>query len=1023
MSSNLALHFLGSPQLYLNKTLVNAERRKSVALLAYLAVERGQHQRDLLSSLFWPDYDQSKAFANLRHILWEVQRAIGDVWILADRDQIGLNQEEDIWLDIAHFESLLEQSRTQTDSSLRISLLTDAAKLYRNHFLTGFSLKDAYPFNEWAYSVSEDLRLKLANALTTLSEDLCSENQAEKAVPYARRLITLDPLNETSHRILMNVYIQARQHSAALKQYQTLEQTLRKELNLDPQPETRELYKKIRKGDIHLTPVAKETEIEVGTPKHNLPHQLSSFIGREKEIAEVSDLIKKNRLVTLVGAGGIGKTSLSLQTGNDLKNKYPDGVWFISLDSLSTPNLVPQTVATVFGIRESTERPTIDILTNVLREKNALLILDNCEHLLDACALLITTLLTNSPNIKFLVTSREVLNVTGEATYQMPSLSLPEQDGLSLEELTEYGSIRLFTERAMLALSSFALTDENSQIVMDICRKVDGIPLAIELAAARVNILKIEEILKQLNNSFALLISDSRTSSLHHKSLQASMDWSWGLLNEAEQTFLTQLSVFAGGWTFDAAQFVCDGDTLDLTNSLVKKSLIVVKQDDGHETRYRFHEMIRQFVFEKLIASGYEEEIRTRHLKYFLEYSEKAEKELRGPSTFSWIERLNDERNNLRTTLNWAEKTNVEAGLYIVGRLDRYWNNSDVQEGVDWCDTFLQKTGSTEFAIARAQALHAHGWLLILNQDSNRARVSANECLKICQATNDKQGEADALLLLGFIEQLINQDVAIELYNHALELATKMSDPWRKAKAYQFLGWDQRDYERKFRNWEKAIDLFRDVGDQLALANLLGLTGHFRVLNGDIEIGEKYLQEAIQVWESNNRADVLENPQLALNYVLLVQGDYEKARTRLNEILSSAERMGNRSSYLWANIRLGYVNIHSGDLAEARTIINESIRSFSKDGHGIGTIFSLEGAALLYSTIGKTEHAARLLGFSDIARKKIKDPRPPLEQADMDKIIVACLSKMGEEAFSDAYDEGQKMTLDEAVEYALYESN
>ncbi|HKJ38208.1 MAG TPA: BTAD domain-containing putative transcriptional regulator, partial [Anaerolineales bacterium] len=837
----------------------------------------------------------------------------------------------------------------------------------------------------------------------------------------ARRLITLDPLNETSHRILMNVYIQARQHSAALKQYQTLEQTLRKELSLDPQPETRELYKKIRKGDISSIPFAKT--VEIVTPKHNLPHQISSFIGRTKEQAEIKSLVQRNRLVTLVGAGGIGKTSLSLELSHSLLDEFPNGVWFIPLDSLSTSNLVPQTVAAVFGIRESSERPTIDLLTNVLRDKNALLILDNCEHLLDACAQLITTLLTNCQNIKFLATSREVLNVTGEATYQMPSLSLPEQDGVSLEELTEYESIRLFTERAKLALSSFKLTDENSPTVMEICHKVEGFPLAIELGAARVNILQVEEILKQLNDSFSLLTSDSRTSSSHHQSLQASIDWSWGLLNNAEQTFLEQLSVFAGGWTFDAAQSVCDGDILDLTNSLVKKSLIVVKQDEGRETRYRFHEMIRQFAFEKLVASGYEEEIRTRYLDYFLGLSEQAEIELRGPSTFSWIERLNDERNNLRTALRWAEKTNLEAGLYIVGRLARYWDNSDIQGGVDWCDIFLQKTVSTDFVIARAQALLAHGWLLIGNQDFSRARLSANECLEISQSTNDKQGEVEALLLIGFIEQLIDQDAANELYNQALELATKMNDTWRKAKAHLFLGWDQRDYERKFRNWEKAIDLFRDVGDQLNLTNLLGLTGHFRVLNGDIEIGERYLQEAIQFWEANKRENVLEHPKLALNYISLIRGDYEKARTRLNEILISAEQMGNRTSYLWANIRLGYVNIHSGDLAEARTIINESIRDFSKDGYGIGVVFALEVAALLYSTIGKAAHAARLLGFSDIARKKIKDPRPPLEQADMDKIIAACLSKMKEEAFSDAYDEGQKMTLDEVVEYALYQSN
>ncbi|HKJ39303.1 MAG TPA: BTAD domain-containing putative transcriptional regulator, partial [Anaerolineales bacterium] len=602
MPPNLALHFLGTPQLYLNDVLTNLQRRKSLALLSYLAIEQGQHQRDTLSSLLWPDYEQSKAFANLRNVLLDIQKSIGENWLNTDHDRIGLNEDADIWLDAAQFKSLLEQSHSQPDVPLRISLLADSAKLYRNHFLTGFSLKDAYQFNDWAFAESEELRQKYSDILTTLSNDYCSLGQANQAIPHARRLISLDPLNETAHQLLMEVYIQAGQHSSAMKQYQTLEQILRKELNLDPQPETRELYKRIRKGDIHPTPVAKPNES--ATPKHNLPASLTTFIGREKELTEITDLIAKNRLVTLMGIGGIGKTSLSLQIGHKILNDYPDGIWFISLDSLSDPDLVPQTVASVFDIQETPDRSIVEILTNVLREKTALLILDNCEHLLDACSELTTTLLTNCSNIKILATSREVLHVTGEAAYQMPSLSMPKQEEVSLETLTQYESVRLFSERAALALPSFTLTNENVPTVISICRKVDGIPLAIELAAARVNILQVEEILKQLNDSFDLLTSDSRTTSAHHQTIQASMDWSWSLLDDSEKIFLQQLSVFAGGWTLEAAQAICDSDVLGLTNSLVKKSLIVVKQATGRETRYRFHEIVRQYVRRKLNESG-----------------------------------------------------------------------------------------------------------------------------------------------------------------------------------------------------------------------------------------------------------------------------------------------------------------------------------------------------------------------------------------------------------------------------------
>src|SRR5690349_10941221 len=281
MPPQLALHFLGSPQLYLNDELVTASRRKATALLAYLSINGSRQTRDSLSALLWPDYDQSKAFTNLRHTLWEVQQAIGEGWVIADRETIQLSSDAQISLDVNQFESLLAESRNRHEPGARLPLLADAVALYRNHFLTGFSLKDAPAFNEWAFAKSEELRHQLARALTMLAEDHCALGQAEQAIPFARRLVSLDPLNEESHRQLMHVYIQAGQHSAALKQYQACEQILRKELGIDPQPETRELYKKIRRREVE--PVQAQSHTAKHTPQHNIPLQLSSFIGREKD--------------------------------------------------------------------------------------------------------------------------------------------------------------------------------------------------------------------------------------------------------------------------------------------------------------------------------------------------------------------------------------------------------------------------------------------------------------------------------------------------------------------------------------------------------------------------------------------------------------------------------------------------------------------------------------------------------------------------------------------------------------------
>ena len=1014
MSARLVLQFLGLPQIHLGDTPVAADRRKAVALLAYLAVNDVEHQRqrysrESLSTLFWPDYDQSKAFSNLRRVIWEVHQAIGESWLIADRESVQLNPEAEIDLDLARFKDLLSRSRPQNDAALRISLLTDAVSLYRNHFLTGFSLKDAPNFNEWAFIESEELKHELADALTMLVESHRALKQAESAIPPARRLIALDPLNESAHRQLMEVYIQAGQHSAALKQYQTCEQILRKELDLDPQPETRALYKKIRKGDVK--PVEVKEQTGTVTPEHNLPAQLSMFIGRDKEQDEIIHLIAKNRLVTLAGVGGIGKTRLALQVGERLLNDYRNGVWFVALESLSDPAMVPQTVASVFDIREGSDRPVIEILINVLRKKTTLLIFDNCEHLLDACAQLIRSLLTNCPNLKVLATSREILTVAGEASYYVPSLSIPERDNASAENLNDYASIQLFVERATLAASSFRLTKDNAQTVVDICRRVDGIPLAIELAAARVNILQVQEILKQLQNSFALLSSYGRITLPRQQTLQASMDWSWGLLSEAEQIFLRQLSVFSGSWTLETAQAVCYRDVLNLTSTLANKSLIAVNQGADRETRYRFHEIVRQYARQKLVESGEEAHIQTRHLKYFLQLSEQAETALRGFMQVEWYKRLNDERDNIRAALEWADQTDVEAGLYLSARFD--WENLDLREGARWLAGFLDKPESKSHPLARAKALCTWAWLLLWLQEFDQNQLAAQECLDLYRACGDKFGEIDGLLALGGIKHNLE----------ALALSQAIGAETRQAQALVNLAWYDTDYHRRVRYMEKAIILFKKLGGLEAAVLSMTWLGSFEIANGNLQTAQKWVDEVMRTSQNLNNKNMKSEILVLFGNMALIKGDYEKARTDLEEASSIAEELGNRWGRLWSDVRLGYVALHEGNLPEARGIFANTAQMFQKDQFKEGVVYTLEGIASLNNLAGKPDRAACLIGWADAMRKQIDNCRPLLEQADVDKIISACLAKMGEVAFSDVYDEGQKMTLDEAVAYALEEHN
>ncbi len=753
--------------------------------------------------------------------------------------------------------------------------------------------------------------------------------------------------------------------------------------------------------------------------KSNLPASLTSFIGREREQTEIMGLMSKNRLVTLVGTGGMGKTRLALQVGQKLLSNYPDGVWFIPLDSLSNPMLVPSTVASVFDIRERPDRSVLEILKKLLREKITLLILDSCEHLLESCAQLIRSLLTHCPNLKILITSREIVNMEGEAAYYLPSLSIPENDDILPEKMGGFESIRLFEERAALAISSFRLTEQNTQTVVDICRRIDGIPLAIELAAARVDILQVNEILEQLNHCFELLANNRRVALPRHQTMRASMDWSWELLNEAEQTFMRELSVFAGGWTLESAQAVCEGDALNLTRVLVKKSLIILNQESSRKTRFRFHEIVRQYAHEKLIEAREEENIRTRHLNYFLKLSEQAEPALRGLAQMEWMDMLNDERHNIRTALDWADNTDVEAGLYISGRLWRFWEDVDLREGENWLKRFLDTTESHRHPHARAQALYAYGIILYLTVQYGPLREVTEECLAIYRALGDQHGEIDGLIISARFYFATGDTVqTMGFVRQALALSKSLRDVWRQAFAMGHLGWANENYTKRISSFKEAVSLFREVGDLRELQEYLGTLGNYEMLGGDIELAQEHVSEAMHLSQNSYFKGAMHFLS-ALGRIEAVKGNFEKARALLEKSIENADELGFRNDYLWDRAHLSHIIVKQGQFLEAAEIFVETTQEFFKAGSVIGVCYSLEGLAGLFAATNKPAVAAQLIGWVDATRKELHDRRPVLEQADVDKIIKDCLAKMGEVAFSDAYDDGQKMTIDEAVSYVL----
>src|SRR5829696_7848515 len=468
------------------------------------------------------------------------------------------------------------------------------------------------------------------------------------------KVVTDEPTHEGAHVGLMHLYPLSGQHQTGLAQYEQLREALRRELGREPNAASQRLYEEILTG--RLLPPA-PSQPPVGSPpkkepvdeggKHNLPASLSSFVGRERELVEAKRMLAMTRLLTLTGAGGSGKTRVALEVAKDLVGAYPDGVWLVELASLAEGTLVPQAMAEALGASEEPGRTLIEALVDVLRSKQMLLVLDNCEHLLGAAARLTETLLGACAGLRVLATSRQALGVQGEATWLVPPLSGPDpQKRHTVEKLGGYESVRLFVERARSRAPAFALDPKNAPAVEEICWRLEGMPLAIELAATRVGTLGVEQISERLGDSLKLLICSSRTATRRQRTLRGTLDWSFELLDEPERKLFGRLSVFAGGWTLEAAEVVGAGDgieegeVLGLLSQLVDRSLMVIESTGEGRVRFRMLEPVRQYAQERLEESGEADAVRSRHATFFLGLAEEAEPELQGPRQGAWLEQL-----------------------------------------------------------------------------------------------------------------------------------------------------------------------------------------------------------------------------------------------------------------------------------------------------------------------------------------------------------------------------------------------
>jgi predicted ATPase/Tfp pilus assembly protein PilF len=744
---------------------------------------------------------------------------------------------------------------------------------------------------------------------------------------------------------------------------------------------------------------------------NNLPLPLTRFIGRERETTEAERVLAGTRLLTLAGPGGCGKTRLALQVATAVLPEYEDGVWLVELAALADGARVPQAAATVLGVRERAGQPMTTTLCEVLQARKLLLILDNCEHLIAACADLAQAILRACPQVRILATSREILDITGETVWRVPSLALPEPEAFPPDEetlplaVTKFESVQLFLDRALLCQPAFAVTRENARTVAQVCRRLDGIPLAIELAAARVRVLSVEQIAARLDDRFRLLGAPHRGALPHQQTLRAAMDWSYDLLSEAERRLLGRLSVFAGGFTLEAAEEICafgaapgsrlhapgqersqpealepeepGSDVLDLLTGLVNKSLVLAEEEATGEPRYRLLETIRQYGAEKLAGTGEGERLRERHRDWYAELVEEADAGLGGSAQGEWARRLERERDNVRAgirfSLEQAAAGDTAAwlpGLKLGAALARFWEIRGYwSEGREHLARLLALPGA-EAEPARAKALHGAGILSFYQGDYGAATALLTECLAAPAAAADRNTRAAALNSLGIVALYQGDTAAARgYYEQSLALRRELGDRSGTASTLNNLGMVaqyQGDYPEARTLYGESLALRRELGDTGSVGASLNNLGNVAFLQGDYLAAAALYEESLAI-----KRTVGDRPGIAgtldnLGLVAQCRGDAAGAERLHRESLALRRELGDRLGAAHSLHGLGGVARTLGNPAEARRQYEESLAIARELGDRQVTAATLCSLARLAAAEGDRD-AARACGRESLA--------------------------------------------------------
>jgi predicted ATPase/DNA-binding SARP family transcriptional activator len=730
----------------------------------------------------------------------------------------------------------------------------------------------------------------------------------------------------------------------------------------------------------------------------NLPSTLTSFIGRQRELADVERLLATTHLLTLTGAGGCGKTRLALQFATQRANTFHDGVGFVELTSLNDAALVPQSVAKALGVQETPRQPLTETLSNYLERKHLLLILDNCEHLRTAIGQLVETLLLAAPNLKILATSRESFSLAGETTYLVPSLSMPEPQyplgpGMDAVSNLRYDAPTLFIERARAVLPDFSVTPENVAAIVHVCQRLDGMPLAIELAAARVRVLTVEQIAFRLDDRFNLLTSDNPTAIIpRHQTLRATIEWSYQLLSEKERVLFRRLAVFQGGFTLKAAEAICADEALErgqvlmVLSSLISKSLVTAETQHNSEARYLLLETVRQYAREKLSESDEKQRMQVRHLEFFLHVAEEAAPFL--TNSQKWLDRLEAVNDDLRSALEYCklEENYIESGYRMVTALWRFWHTCcHLAEGRAHATTLLGRSLNTPApqTLMRAKALNAAGALAYLQSDYAAARLLLEEARAVFQRLGDRAGIAEVRHFLG---------------NMALS---------------------QGNYLIARTEYEASLEVARELGDQRGIARLLSNLGLIAQFLGDLAVARSFEEASLALFRELQDQSGIAHTLNILGDIARYQGDWQMSRTLEEESLAMSRVAGNRWVLASALDSLGDIALSKKRYATATRFYRQSLQLFREDGGQSGTIYCLESFAAIEAAHGRGRRSAHLMGAGERFREAISLPLPPVYQPEYNSWVAEIRSQLDEAEFTEAWAHGREMSMEQAIEYAL----